>query len=125
MLYLSTRLHGVLFIFGLFYNTDTIETLHELHQYYRSGLERIWKLFEVAELRYCPGICLRRLNKITYRRLPLHFATRCHNLREQTMRWRILLMHWKVAGSIPDRFIEIFIGIIHPAAQWLWGRLSL
>jgi hypothetical protein len=31
----------------------------------------------------------------------------------------------KVAGSIPDGVIGIFIGIILPIALWSWGRLSL
>ena len=75
-------------------------------------MEKIWKRFELAELRYCPGICLRRLNKTTYIRLPLYSPTRCHNLRDQNVRWRLWLRHWKVAGSIPDSFIELF--------HWHW-----
>ena len=31
----------------------------------------------------------------------------------------------KVAGSIPDGFIGIFIAIIPTIALWFWGRLSL
>jgi hypothetical protein len=31
----------------------------------------------------------------------------------------------KVAGSIPDRVIEIFLVTILPVAAWTWSRLSL
>jgi hypothetical protein len=96
-----------LFIMGLFYNTDSIADCTWVASVLQEWLWNIWKLFEVAKLRNCPGICLRRLNKTTYRRLSLHLPNRCHNLRDQNMRWRIRLRHWKVAGSIPDSSIEI------------------
>jgi hypothetical protein len=44
-------------------------------------------------------------------------------------RWRSWLRHFarnrKVAGSIPDGVIGIFIDIILSVALWSWGRLSL
>jgi hypothetical protein len=50
------------------------------------------------------------------------------NLHQRGTQWRSWLRHCatsrKIAGSIPDGVIAIFIDII-PAALWMWGRLSL